>query len=137
MAEPNHVLEPELAARLPERVRTLLEQRVPFFKNYDKNFGILIGLQIARVLLNSAPSTTDQARAAVAEAVRLTGARLDRMFDGINPAESAKRKNARLTHEMIAEVETHDPHDPTDVLLDDFIDELEKKFGLPPESGAA
>jgi hypothetical protein len=137
MTEPNHVLDPALAARLPERVRTLLEQRVPFFKDYDKNFGILIGLQFARVLLNAAPSTIEQAREAVAEAVRVTGARLDRMFAGIDPNTSAKWTSAHFTHEMIAEVETHDPDDPTDVSLDDFIEELEKKFGLPPESGAA
>src|SRR5437764_15456742 len=103
MSEPKHDLDPALAARLPERVRALLEQRVPFFKDYDKNFGILIGLQFARVLLDAAPSTIEQAREAVAEAVRLTGERLDRMFTGIDPDTSAKWKNARLTHERIAE----------------------------------
>jgi hypothetical protein len=137
MSHQPHQLDPALAARLPPRVRTLLEQRVPFFKDYEKNFGILIGLQFARVLLDSAPSTIEQAREAVAEAVRLTGARLDRMFAGLDPATSAKWTSARFTHEMIAEVETHDPNDPTDVPLDDLIRELEEKYGLPPETGAA
>ena len=126
-----------MAARLPDRVRYLLEERVPFWKEYEKNFGILIGLQFARVLLDAAPSSIDQAREAVAEAVRLTGERLDGMFAERDPDTHSKWKDARCTHEMIAQCETHDPNDPTDVSLDDFIRELEEKHGLPPESGAA
>ena len=59
------------------------------------------------------------------------------MFAGIDSDTSAKWKAAHFTHEMIAEVEVHDPNDPTDVPFEDFLREIEKKFGLPPESGAA
>src|SRR5260370_2873760 len=88
MTEPNYVLDPALAARLPARLRRLLEERVPCGKEYDHNLGIMIGLQFARVLLDAAPESLEHAREVVATAVKLLGARLDKQFDARQPHPS-------------------------------------------------
>ena len=136
MTEPNHVLDPALAARLQARVCALLERCVPFGTNYYMNLGLLMGLQFARRLTGAPPTTVEQAREAIDEAVRLTAARLGRQMAAEQPEFHAKITTAHLTPELVAEIEAHVPFDPDDVPLEDVIREFESEE-LPPESGAA
>jgi len=132
-----HQLDPARAARLPERPSALLETRLPFAKGYEHNYGFLIGLQFALELMEAAPCSFEQAREAVAEAVKLTATRLDQQLADCQPELAAELQIGRLTHELIAQCETRYPGHPNYVPLDDLIRELEEKYQLPPESGAA
>jgi len=136
MSEPNHVLDPALAARLSARVCALLERCVPFGTDYSINLGVLMGLQFARRLVGAPPTTVEQARDAIDEAVKLTAARLGRQIAAEQPEFHAKISATHFTPELLAEVEAHVPGDPDDVPLEDVIRELEGDES-PPESGAA